>query len=122
MDNGDLKALVAGAVAWLLVIPAVKLAGSVVAEGGVGTKLGMVAVGAGISVTTTPILSRLLGWTTRADRVRGIALALGAAQTIDGLVHFFAPDFYASDPRVGLASAGNIFLGAGLLGIFSVYT
>ena len=50
-----------------------------------------------------------------------IALALGAAQTIDGLVHMFMPDFYSADRETSVGCAANIFYGAGLLGIFSAY-
>jgi hypothetical protein len=53
--------------------------------------------------------------------VRGVALALGVAQVTDGLMHMFYPSFYSSDRDVGIACASNIFLGAGLLGIFSAY-
>lgn len=81
----------------------------------------MIAFGVGLAAVTTPVLGYLLGWRTREERVRGIAIALGTAQTIDGLVHFFYPTLYAADPRVGIGAAGNIFLGAGLLGIFSAY-
>ena len=47
--------------------------------------------------------------------------ALGTAQIIDGLVHLFYPSFYHDNPAIGLGCAGNIFYGAGLLGIFSAY-
>jgi hypothetical protein len=47
--------------------------------------------------------------------------ALGTAQVIDGLCHLFYPSFYHNDATVGLACAGNIFYGAGLLGILSAY-
>jgi len=63
----------------------------------------------------------ILGWKTQPERVRGIALALGTAQVLDGLVHFFKPNFYSSDHEESLASAGNIFFGAGMLGILSAY-
>ncbi len=124
----DFKTLVAGAVAWALAIPPVMIAGNaVVATDGtnpkdlVVNKIIALVVGVGISGATTPALSYVMGWTSPSQKVRGIALALGAAQTIDGLVHIFYPAFYSSDPSVGLGCAGNVFLGAGLLGIFSAY-
>eukprot|EP01039_Chlorochromonas_danica_P019199 gene19199-23212_t len=67
-------------------------------------------------------MSYLMGWKTREAKIRGIALALGTAQTLDGVVHMLYPHFYSTIPSVALAAAGNIFWGAGLLGIFSVYT
>lgn len=122
MEANDVKALAVGAAAWASVIPVVQLAGPVVARGGTGTKVTMLAVGLGIAVATTPVLSYLMGWKTRPDRIRGVALALGTAQVIDGLVHFFRPSFYASDKSDALGAAGNVFFGAGALGILSVFT
>jgi hypothetical protein len=63
----------------------------------------------------------IMGWKTPHERARGVALAIGAAQVTDGLMHLFTPDFYSADRNVGLACAGNIFYGAGLLGIFQAY-
>ena len=122
MDRTDVKSIGVGVLAWAAAVPVVFLAGPVVAKGGTGTKLGMLGVGLGIAVATTPLLSYLLGWNSRSDRVRGIALALGTAQVIDGLIFFFRPDFYSPDKGVALAAAGNIFFGAGALGILSVVT
>ena len=122
MDTKDIKALGMGALAWSLAVPAVKIAGSACAVADPTTNQYISLVfGAGLAVITTPLLSRLMGWSTPHERVRGIALALGVAQTMDGLLHLFRPDFYAADPRTGLACAGNIFYGAGLLGILSAY-
>lgn len=121
MAANDGVALVAGAVAWGAAVPIVKAAGPVVARGSTAAKCGMLVVCLGIAAATTPLLSKALGWQTRAERVRGVALALGAAQTIDGLVHFFKPGFYSADSAVAVGAAGSIFAGAGLLGIFSAY-
>lgn len=117
----DIVTMIAGAAAWTCAIPAVQFAGCSVAKGGTGVKLAAVLAGVGIAYGTTPILAYLLGWKTAESKVRGIALALGTAQVIDGLVHIFWPTFYSKGHREGIASAGNIFLGAGLLGIFSCY-
>jgi len=121
MQADDLKSLAVGVVAWTAVIPAVKAVGSFCANGGTKEKLIAVALGVAVAASTTPILSRLLGWRTREQRVRGIALALGAAQTIDGLTHIFNPTFYSANAGSAISSAGNIFLGAGLLGIASTF-
>ena len=121
MESRDVKLLVVGAAAWAAAVPLVKFAGPIVANGGPAAKIGMVAFGVGLAACTTPLLSYVLGWRSREERTRGIAIALGTAQTIDGVVHFCWPSFYSTDPRVGLGAAGNIFLGAGLLGIFSAY-
>jgi len=124
MNTDDLKSLGIGAIAWSLAVPAVKFAGDAVAkEKGSGNtaKIGAVVFGACLAASTTPLLSYIMGWKTPHSRVRGIALALGAAQTIDGLVHLFMPDFYSTDRNTSVACAGNIFYGAGLLGIFSAY-
>jgi hypothetical protein len=103
-------------------IPAVIWVGPLSVKVGSTGQVVALVVGAGIAAATTPLLSSIMGWQTRQQRVRGIALALGVAQTIDGLAHFFHPTIYAANPTVGLACAGNIFYGAGLLGILSVYT
>ena len=117
----DLQSLAVGAAGWAVAIPAVKIAGSGVANGGTNEKALALVVGIGIASCTTPLLSYIMSWKTPHERVRGIALALGAAQVTDGLMHLFFPEFYSADKAVGLACAGNIFYGAGLLGIFSAY-
>lgn len=129
----DLKLMAAGAIAWTVAIPAVRIAGNaLVGSTGAGTdeghdddkstaKIGAVVVGVTIAVGTATFLPYTMGWKTPYEKVRGIALALGTAQTIDGLVHIFYPAFYASSPAVALGCAANIFFGAGLLGILSAY-
>jgi type IV secretory pathway VirB2 component (pilin) len=117
----DITTMIAGAAAWMCAIPAVQVAGRSVAKGGTGTKVGAVVAGVIIAYGTTPLLSYLFGWKTAHQKVRGIALALGTAQVIDGLVHIFQPSFYSNGHQEGIGCAGNIFLGAGLLGIFSTY-
>jgi type IV secretory pathway VirB2 component (pilin) len=112
--------LVGGAV-WTCAILPVQLAGRSVAKGGTGTKVAAVAVGAIIAYGTTPLFAYLMSWKTAETKIRGIALALGTAQVIDGLVHIFMPTFYSKNHPEGIGCAGNIFLGAGLLGIFSSY-
>lgn len=120
-STSDATALVAGVAAWAAVIPLVKLAGPVVANGSTGTKVALFAALVGFSATTTPIMSRVLGWRTSNEKVRGIALALGAAQVADGLAHFFYPTIYSPDARVAVGAAGAIFAAAGALGIFSAH-
>mmetsp|Transcript_44900 Transcript_44900/g.105353 ORF Transcript_44900/g.105353 Transcript_44900/m.105353 type:complete len:124 (-) Transcript_44900:210-581(-) len=123
MQDGDVKAMVGGALGWGAAIPAVILAGRVTTpESGTTGKVATVAFGVALAVATTPLLSYLLGWKTQPERIRGVALALGTAQTIDGVVHLLRPTFYSENASEGIASAGNIFFGAGLLGIMSVYT
>ena len=122
MAANDAVALAAGAAAWALAVPVVKLVGPAVATGGPRARIATVLLALGISAVTTPLLSRLLGWTRREQRVRGIALALGAAQTIDGAIHIFSPSFYSTNGAAALGSAGAIFSAAGFLGILSVYT
>jgi hypothetical protein len=122
MATTDSVALLAGAGAWAAVIPLVKYAGEVCELGGTNTKIAFLGFGVLVAGVTTPLLSYILGWKTREARIRGIALALGMAQTLDGFVHVLYPSFYSSNPSFALASAGNIFWGAGLLGILSVYT
>ncbi|KAL7560103.1 hypothetical protein ACA910_005359 [Epithemia clementina (nom. ined.)] len=123
--------MAAGATAWALAIPVVQIAGRGITpatmgagRGGEilsGAKILALLVGMGVAYSTTPLLSALMGWKTPSEKVRGIALALGTAQVLDGLVHMLYPSFYDRNPNVGLACAGNIFYGAGLLGIFSAY-
>ena len=132
-NNKDMTIMAVGAAAWACAVPAVQMAGrGLMASsshtssskdefGFLVSRAAALLVGIGIAAGTTPLLSYLLHWQTPSEKVRGIALALGTAQVIDGLVHLFAPDFYDKDPRVGLACAGNIFYGAGLLGIFSAF-
>ncbi len=102
--------------------PLVSLAGQNCVEGGPKSQFLLLGFGIGLAAVTTPALSYLLGWKTREARIRGIALALGMAQTLDGIVHTFYPTFYSTTLNYALAGAGNIFWGAGLLGIFSVFT
>lgn len=120
--QNDVIALIAGAGAWASVIPLVSFAGQKCVEGGTNTQVIFLVFGVGLAAITTPLLSSILGWKTRSARIRGIALALGMAQTLDGIVHTFYPAFYSNNPYYGIAAAGNIFWGAGLLGIFSVFT
>lgn len=121
MQPGDGRALVAGAAAWAAAAPLVRAVGPVVARGSPAAKAGVLALAAGISVLTTPLLARLLGWRTPPERVRGVALALGVAQCIDGLVHFYWPRFYSADAAAALGSSGAVFAAAGVLGICSAY-
>lgn len=120
-SKNDGIALLAGAGAWTAVIPLVKYAGEACTNGGANTKIFFLAFGVGLAWVTTPLLSYILGWKTRDARIRGIALSLGMAQTLDGIVHLLYPDFYSANASFAISSAGNIFWGAGLLGIFSVY-
>lgn len=122
MENRDVIALGAGVAVWVAVIPLVQYAGRVCVEQGQTGKNLFLLIGVGIAAATTPAVSYALGWKTRDAKIRRIALALGAANTIDGLVHILYPHFYSSASPIALAAAGNIFWGAGLLGIFSVYT
>jgi drug/metabolite transporter (DMT)-like permease len=122
MSISDGKSAVAGAVFWAAAVPVVKFVGPLTA--GKPTPLTLAAVGAfqvGLAYATTPVLSLLLGWKTRDDKVRGIAIGLGVAQALDGLCHLLAPRFYHEDADKAISCAGNIFLGAGLLGIFSAF-
>eukprot|EP01033_Poteriospumella_lacustris_P009941 gene9941-7116_t len=122
MNTQDLTSLGAGVAIWASVIPVVKYAGQVCVDKGNTGKNLFLLIGVGIAAVTTPAMSYLMGWKTREAKIRGIALALGTAQTLDGVVHMLYPHFYSTIPSVALAAAGNIFWGAGLLGIFSVYT
>jgi hypothetical protein len=120
--RGDVMTLIAGAAGWTCAIPAVQATGLAVANSdSIGTKMAVILVGVGIAYGTTPLVSYVMGWNTSERKVRGIALALGTAQVIDGLVHIFQPTFYSKSYHEGIGCAGNIFLGAGLLGIFSAY-
>ena len=122
MNAMDAKSFAAGFAAWAAAIPIVKVAGEYTADGATGKLLMMGSVGLGIAFATTPLLSAILGWRTREQRVRGIAIALGVAQTIDGVVHLLYPSFYSSNPSVALSAAGHIFFGAGALGILSAFS
>jgi type IV secretory pathway VirB2 component (pilin) len=118
----DLITLAAGGAAWTLAIVPVKSVGAFCANGdGPANKMLAMILGVGIAYYATPILSFVLGWTTPYQKVRGVALALGAAQLTDGVTHMWFPTFYNSDHEVGILCASNIFYGAGLLGIFSAY-
>jgi len=146
--SSDLTTMIVGAAAWTVAIPAVKVAGNGVTTGGNGSKVLALLVGFVIAWSTTPLLSMLMGWKTPNQKVRGVALvstkaagicirsgfisshlltppyplqALGTAQVIDGMAHLFYPAIYHENPNVGLGCAGNIFYGAGLLGILSAY-
>lgn len=121
MNSDDLSSMVAGAVAWTMAIVPVATAGKVVHAGGTGTKVLALILGAGIAAGTTPLLAYVMKWKTQYARVRGIAIALGTAQTIDGFVHLFLPHFYNENHSIGIMCSANIFFGAGLLGIFSAY-
>lgn len=73
-NNNDWLTVAAGATAWAIAIPAVRIAGNGVVTGGsLGKGLALIA-GVGIAYVTTPILSMLLGWKTRHEKVRGVAL------------------------------------------------
>jgi len=120
MSLEDVKIMVLGALGWAAAVPVVKMAGSSSAKSSTNKLIGY-GVGAGISLITTPLLSSLLGWESPHERVRGVALALGTAQVIDGIVHLFYPKFYNRDRDAAILSAGHIFSGAGLLGILSAY-
>jgi hypothetical protein len=121
MNSEDVSSMIAGAVAWTMAIVPVATVGKVVHAGGTGTKVLALILGTGIAAGTTPLLAYVMNWKTQYARVRGIALALGTAQTIDGLVHLFLPHFYNKDHAIGVMCSANIFFGAGLLGIFSAY-
>jgi len=117
----DAKTLIAGAAAWACAVPVVRFAGPLIARGG-GPRLAALALCGAIALSTTPVVSYILGWRSRAERMRGIALALGAAQAIDGLVHVFVPRFYGADADASLGACSSIFLTAGLTGLASAYT
>mmetsp|Transcript_37590 Transcript_37590/g.91366 ORF Transcript_37590/g.91366 Transcript_37590/m.91366 type:complete len:134 (+) Transcript_37590:122-523(+) len=130
MTVNDLKIMAAGAGAWAVAIPAVKIAGNAIVgsetekspdDNLAVAKTGAAIVGVLISVGTSKFLPHVMDWKTPYEKVRGIAIALGTAQTIDGLVHIFCPAFYATSPAVSVGCAANIFFGAGLLGLFSAY-
>lgn len=66
-----------GAVAWAMAIQPVKLVGRAVASersDKYANKGMALVVGLGIAYSTTPLLSKLLGWKTPSEKVRGIAL------------------------------------------------
>lgn len=119
----DVSAIVAGAAVWALAIPLVRYAGPIITGSG-GARIGMLAVCAVIAAVTTPAMATVLGWRSRAQRIRGVALALGAAQTIDGLVFAFYPALYvaASNTEVLRGVGSGIMFTAGLTGIASAYT
>jgi hypothetical protein len=124
ISSFDAKALLAGGIAWVCVIPIVRgvgrYTGAQTNDQGTRKAIGM---GAGVIVAaaTTPFVGAVLGWETSEEKTRGIALALGVPQVIDGVVHLLFPNFYDKDDQVALQCAGHIFLGAGLLGILSCY-
>lgn len=110
-----------GGAAWLVAVPIVKFACKVSAGNEVGPKIATMALGALIAAVTTPVASMLVGWKSRDEKVRGIAIMLGVAQMIDGVVHLFFPAFYSSNTQQATAASGNIFFGAGALGIASAF-
>jgi hypothetical protein len=120
--SSDIITLAAGVGAWGIAILPVKAVGDFCAKSdGPANKIVAMGLGVGIAYFTTPLMSYFLGWTTPYQKVRGIALALGAAQVTDGIVQMWFPTFYHRDHHVAILSASNIFYGAGLLGIFSAY-
>jgi hypothetical protein len=133
MDLNDLTTVLVGATAWVLAIYPVCKVGSMSAEikeevkdktvtgALLHNRILVLILGVGVAAATTPLLGVLCGWKSPEQRVRGIAIALGTAQTIDGLVHMFYPSFYSTNKDVAIACSANIFFGAGLLGIFSAY-
>jgi uncharacterized oligopeptide transporter (OPT) family protein len=122
MEQGDAVALAAGAAGWVVAIPVVQFAGSLAKNEQTPNKLLVLGLGFVISLATTPLIGYFLGWKTRASRIRGIALALGMAQTIDGVVHMFHPEFYSADKVAAHYASSSIFFGAGVLGIASVFS
>lgn len=123
MSSSDLLSAGVGAVAWGAVIPFVKFAGKAIAATEKNTTKVMV-LGAvlALSIVTTPIAGKLLKWERREERIRGVAIGLGIAQTLDGLVHMFNPTFYSNNPVEANYSSAAIFFGAGTLGILSCFT
>jgi hypothetical protein len=120
--SSDLITIATGVAGWSLAIVPVKSVGAFCGGGdGPANKIFAMTLGVGIAYCTTPILSFVLGWTTPYQKVRGVALALGAAQVTDGVMQMWFPTFYNSDHGIGILCASNIFYGAGLLGIFSAY-
>ena len=121
MNADYIKTIIAGAAAWTAAVVPVQIVGRAVATGGTGTKIQALVGGIGIAAGTTPLLAYIMNWKTQYARVRGVAIALGTAQIIDGLVHLFVPHFYDENHRIGIMCAANIFFGAGTLGLFSAY-
>jgi hypothetical protein len=117
----DAKSLAAGALVWLAVIPVVKWAGRVTVNSTTPQKLGLFALHVAVAAATPPLLTYALSCETSAERLRGVTLALGAAQILDGVAHIVKPNVYSDNAPVAIASAGNVFFAAGLLGVFSVY-
>ena len=119
--NGDLVAIGAGIVVWGAVIPLVRAVARASVSPSPAVTTGLLGLHVGIAYATTPILSSLLKWNTPTDKVRGIALALGTANALDGVAHLVWPTLYSGDAKEQVAAAGNVFLAAGLLGVFSAY-
>lgn len=119
--HGDLIAIGAGVVVWGAVIPLVRVVARASVSPSPAVATGLLGLHVGIAYATTPILSSLLRWNTPADKVRGIALALGTANALDGVAHLVWPTLYSGDAKEQVAAAGNVFLAAGLLGVFSAY-
>jgi hypothetical protein len=124
ISSFDSKALLVGGIAWVCVIPLVRGIGRYTAArtSNRDTRKA-IGMGAGVIVAavTTPLISAMLGWETREEKTRGIALGLGVPQLIDGVVHILFPNFYDKDDQIAIQCAGHIFWGAGLLGILSCY-
>eukprot|EP01126_Amoeba_proteus_P043674 TRINITY_DN4807_c0_g2_i1.p1 TRINITY_DN4807_c0_g2~~TRINITY_DN4807_c0_g2_i1.p1 ORF type:complete len:123 (+),score=21.83 TRINITY_DN4807_c0_g2_i1:51-419(+) len=121
MDKKDVIAIAAGVGIWATAIPLVKFFGNYWNRGGFAEKAVTLGAGVLISAVTTPILGYALQWQTQADRTRGIAVGLGAAQVLDGLVHLYHPRFYSDDQNTRIYCAGSIFFVAGLTGILSAF-
>lgn len=122
MFSNDATSAGFGVLGWAVAVPVVRLAGEISKSHGDSAKWGVLGLGFSISLFTTPLGGSLLGWKTQDSRIRGIAIALGTAQMIDGVVHMFYPDFYSADPTEARASSAAIFFGAGCLGVLSCFT
>jgi hypothetical protein len=107
--------------AWTMAIVPPETIGKAIADGGIGTKVFAIVLSAGIAAGTTPLQLYIMDWKTPHARVGDIAIAIGTAQTMDGLVHLFIPNFYNEDRHTAVMCSANIFFLAGLLGIFSAY-
>lgn len=119
MDGDDLKTMAADPSTCTDVTMPVSTLGKLESDGETATKLLAFIVGIVIAAGTTSLLPYLTNWKSQYVCFRGIAIALGSAQTIDGLMHLFPPHFYGEDHYI-MCSA-SIFFGAGLLGIFITY-
>jgi hypothetical protein len=99
MHPGVAAAPLAGWLAWAAAVPLVRAVGPVAARGRPAAKAGLLLSSSASASTTPPspgappgvvlaARARVRG-VALATPSRGIALALGAAQTLDGLVNFF---------------------------------